>query len=76
MGRFEAAEGGTILLDEVGELPLETQAALLRVLQDHEFERVGGNQSISVDVRVLVATTKIWLQPPTTAHFARTCFTG
>jgi formate hydrogenlyase transcriptional activator len=58
MGRFEAAEGGTILLDEVGELPLETQAALLRVLQDHEFERVGGNQSISVDVRVLVATYK------------------
>ena len=58
MGRFEAAEGGTILLDEVGELPLETQAALLHVLQDHEFERVGGNQSILVDVRVLVATNK------------------
>jgi transcriptional regulator with GAF, ATPase, and Fis domain len=58
MGRFEAAEGGTILLDEVGELPLETQAALLHVLQNHEFERVGGNQSISVDVRVLAATKK------------------
>jgi len=55
-GRFEAAEGGTILLDEVGELTLETQAALLHVLQDHEFERVGGNQSIPVDVRILAAT--------------------
>ena len=58
MGRFEAAEGGTMLLDEVGELPFETQAALLRVLQDQEFERVGGNQSIAVNVRVLVATSK------------------
>ena len=58
MGRFEAAEGGTILLDEVGQLPLEMQAALLHVLQDHEFERVGGNQSMPVDVRVLVATNE------------------
>lgn len=58
MGRFEAAEGGTIFLDEVGELPLETQAALLHVLQNREFERVGGNESILIDVRVLVATKK------------------
>src|SRR5438477_3005831 len=52
LGRFELAEGGTIFLDEVGELPPETQVALLRVLQEHEFERVGGNRSIKTNVRV------------------------
>jgi formate hydrogenlyase transcriptional activator len=56
LGRFESADGGTIFLDEIGELPEETQVALLRVLQEREFERVGGNQTISVDVRVLAAT--------------------
>src|SRR5712691_2761974 len=56
LGRFESADGGTIFLDEIGELPPETQVALLRVLQEREFERVGGNQTISVDVRVLAAT--------------------
>jgi len=55
-GRFESADGGTIFLDEIGELPHETQIALLRVLQEREFERVGGNEAISVDVRVLAAT--------------------
>jgi len=58
LGRFELADGGTIFLDEIGELPAETQSALLRVLQEREFERVGGTQSISVDVRVLSATNR------------------
>ena len=52
LGRFELAHGGTIFLDEVGELPMETQVALLRVLQEREFERVGGSASVRVDVRV------------------------
>jgi transcriptional regulator with GAF, ATPase, and Fis domain len=55
-GHFELADGGTILLDEVGELPLETQVKLLRVLQEQEFERVGGSQTIKVELRVLAAT--------------------
>ena len=58
LGRFESADGGTIFLDEVGEVPPETQVALLRVLQEREFERVGGNQTVRVDVRVLSATNK------------------
>ena len=58
LGRFELAEGGTIFLDEVGELPAETQIALLRVLQEHEFERVGGTASIRANVRVIAATNR------------------
>ena len=58
LGRFESADGGTIFLDEIGELPPETQVALLRVLQEREFERVGGNQPIVIDMRVLTATNK------------------
>ncbi len=58
LGRFELADGGTIFLDEVGELPTETQAVLLRVLQERQFERVGGSQTISVDVRVIAATNR------------------
>jgi formate hydrogenlyase transcriptional activator len=58
LGRFEAADGGTILLDEVGELPAETQMALLRVLQEREFERIGSSAPIPVDVRVLAATNR------------------
>src|SRR6266404_376822 len=58
LGRFELAEGGTIFLDEVGELPADTQIALLRVLQEHEFERVGGTGSIRTNVRVIAATNR------------------
>jgi formate hydrogenlyase transcriptional activator len=58
LGRFELASGGTLFLDEVGELPTETQIALLRVLQEHEFERVGGNRPIRTDVRVIAATNR------------------
>jgi transcriptional regulator with GAF, ATPase, and Fis domain len=58
LGRFELAEGGTIFLDEVGELTAETQIALLRVLQEHEFDRVGGTGSIRTNVRVIAATNR------------------
>ncbi|PYS20994.1 MAG: hypothetical protein DMG11_28685, partial [Acidobacteria bacterium] len=58
LGRFELADGGTIFLDEVGELLADTQVALLRVLQEREFERVGGGQPIHVDVRVIAATNR------------------
>jgi PAS domain S-box-containing protein len=58
LGRFELAEGGTIFLDEVGDIPIETQVTLLRVLQEREFQRIGGNKLIRADVRVLAATNR------------------
>ena len=58
IGRFELADGGTLFLDEVGELPMGTQAKLLRVLQEQEFERVGGQETLQVDTRILAATNR------------------
>src|SRR6202030_3486449 len=58
LGRFESADGGTIFLDEIGELPGETQVTLLRILQEREFERLGSSHPISVDVRILAATNR------------------
>lgn len=58
VGRFESAHGGTLFLDEIGDLSLSTQIKLLRVLQEREFERVGGNETIKVDVRLIAATNK------------------
>jgi transcriptional regulator with GAF, ATPase, and Fis domain len=58
LGRFELADGGTLFLDEVGDLPPETQIALLRVLQERQLERVGGTQSIAVNVRIIAATNR------------------
>src|SRR5271166_1781968 len=58
IGRFEAADGGTLFLDEIGDMPLHLQTKLLRVLQEQEFERVGGSRTISVDVRIVAATNR------------------
>src|SRR6202012_379626 len=58
LGRFESADGGTIFLDEIGELPAEMQIALLRGLQEREFQRVGGNETIRTDVRVVATTNR------------------
>jgi formate hydrogenlyase transcriptional activator len=74
LGRFESADGGTIFLDEVGDLPPETQVALLRVLQEREFERVGGSQTVSVDVRVIAATNRDLTSAVTEGKFRQDLF--
>src|SRR4029077_1196987 len=56
LGMFELADGGTILLDEIGDMDFKLQAKLLQVLQDHEFQRLGGRETVSVDVRIIAAT--------------------
>src|SRR5262249_22341147 len=58
VGRFELADGGTLFLDEVGDIPPELQAKLLRVLQEQEFERLGGTKTLKVDVRLIAATNR------------------
>src|SRR5207344_2434222 len=58
LGRFELANGGTIFLDEIGEIPLELQVKLLRVIQENEFERLGGSKTIKADVRIIAATNR------------------
>jgi DNA-binding NtrC family response regulator len=73
-GRFELAQGGTIFLDEIGDLPADTQTALLRVLQEREFERVGGSQSIRADVRVIAATNRDLKAATTTGTFRSDLF--
>jgi formate hydrogenlyase transcriptional activator len=74
LGRFELADGGTIFLDEVGELASETQVALLRVLQEREFERVGGQHPIRVDVRVIAATNRDLTEAVATGAFRQDLF--
>ncbi len=73
VGKFEQAEHGTLFLDEIGDMPLHMQAKLLRVLEEGEVERVGGEKPVRVDVRVLVATHRDLALWPRTVSFAKTC---
>jgi transcriptional regulator with PAS, ATPase and Fis domain len=73
-GKFELADGGTIFLDEIGDMPMTTQAKILRVLQEREFERVGGTGKIQVDVRIIVATNKNLTEMVKTGTFREDLF--
>ena len=73
-GRLEAARGGTVFLDEVGDLPLELQAKLLRFLEEHRFERVGGSETITVDARVIAATNRDLEEDARTGRFREDLF--
>ena len=75
-GKFELADGGTLFLDEIGELAPELQVKLLRVLQDKEFQRVGGVRDIRVDVHILAATTATCIRLCSVAPFVRISTTG
>lgn len=74
LGKFEIADSGTIFLDEIGEMSMATQTKLLRILQEREFERIGGNQTISVDTRVITATNRDLLKGITTGSFREDLF--
>ena len=73
-GKFEIAEGGTLFLDEIGELDRELQVRLLRVLQEKEFQRVGGNRSYKTDVRIIAATSQNLKKAVEAGHFLRRPF--
>ena len=69
VGRFEQADGGTLFLDEIGDMSANTQAKILRVLQEHEFERLGGTRTLRVDVRLIAATNRSLPQMVATGQF-------
>ncbi len=73
-GRFELADGGTLFLDEIGEIPLEMQVKLLRVLQESEFERVGGIKTTKVDVRLIAATNRLLQEEIDAGRFRKDLF--
>src|SRR5262249_48139561 len=73
-GRFELAHSGTIFLDEIGEVPMDTEFGLVRGLQEGQMERVGGNRSIAVDVRVIAATNRDLAEAPTAGTFRSDLF--
>jgi len=75
-GRFQMAEGGTLFLDEIGDMSLAMQVKILRVLQERTFERVGSNDTITTDVRIIAATHRDLEAAIKAGSFAKTCITG
>jgi transcriptional regulator with GAF, ATPase, and Fis domain len=74
IGRFEQADGGTLFLDEIGDMSASTQAKILRVLQEHEFERLGGTRTLRVDVRIIAATNRNLMQMVQEGRFREDLF--